>query len=172
MEKEVEQIGAKLFAYTSREHTAYYGKCFAQDGPRVVEILSDIIQEPKLSNDAIEREKGVILREMEEVESQIEEVIFDYLHGTAFQGSSLGYTILGPSENIKTMTRKNLEEYIRDHYTGPRTVLVAVGDVNHEEYVDLAKKYIGNLNPNFIHPDCPVKEFKPANYIGSEVFFS
>ena len=49
----------------------------------------------------IERERGVILREMQEVESNLQEVVFDHLHSTAFQGTPLGRTILGPTKNIK-----------------------------------------------------------------------
>lgn len=49
----------------------------------------------------IERERGVILREMQEVETNLQEVVFDYLHATAFQGTPLGRTILGPTKNIK-----------------------------------------------------------------------
>ena len=48
----------------------------------------------------IERERGVILREMQEVEMNLQEVIFDHLHAVAYQGTPLGRTILGPTENI------------------------------------------------------------------------
>jgi processing peptidase subunit beta len=63
--------------------------------------LSDIIQNPILGEREIERERSVILREMQEVDQQVEEVIFDHVHSIAYQGTPLGYTILGPSENIK-----------------------------------------------------------------------
>lgn len=49
----------------------------------------------------IDRERGVILREMQEVETNLQEVVFDYLHATAYQGTPLGQTILGPTDNIK-----------------------------------------------------------------------
>lgn len=49
----------------------------------------------------IERERGVILREMQEVETNLQEVVFDYLHATAYQDTALGRTILGPAENIR-----------------------------------------------------------------------
>lgn len=52
---------------------------------RVVEILSDIIQNSILREQEIERERGVILREMHEVETNLQEVVFDHLHATAFQ---------------------------------------------------------------------------------------
>lgn len=88
LELEVENLGAHLNAYTSREQTVYYAKAFDKDVPQAVDILSDILQHSKLEESAIERERDVILREQEEVEKQYEEVVFDHLHSVAFQGVS------------------------------------------------------------------------------------
>ena len=101
LELEVENMGAHLNAYTSREQTVYYAKAFSKDLPKAVDILSDILQNSTLGEAEIERERGVILREMQEVETNLQEVVFDHLHSTAYQGTPLGRTILGPSENIK-----------------------------------------------------------------------
>jgi predicted Zn-dependent peptidase len=63
LETEVENMGALLNAYTSREQTAYYAKCFSKDVEHAAEILSDIVQNPLLGQAQIEQERGVILRE-------------------------------------------------------------------------------------------------------------
>merc|ERR1712137_109715 len=96
LELEIENMGGHLNAYTSRENTVYYAKAFNNDVPAAVDILSDILQNSKLEAQAIERERDVILREQEEV-------VFDHLHATAFQGQPLGRTILGPKENIQSI---------------------------------------------------------------------
>ena len=88
----------------------------------------------------IERERGVILREMQEVEMNLQEVVFDHLHSVAYQGTPLGRTILGPTANIKSMTRDDLVTYIQTHYKGPRMVLAGAGGVNHEDLCQLATK--------------------------------
>ncbi|KAF9344380.1 hypothetical protein BGX26_004443, partial [Mortierella sp. AD094] len=85
IELQIENMGAHLNAYTSREQTVYYAKSFKADIPKSVEVLSDILQNSTLNNDAIERERDVILREQQEVDKQMEEVVFDHLHATAFQ---------------------------------------------------------------------------------------
>ncbi len=85
LELEVENLGAHLNAYTSREQTVYYAKSFRKDVPVAVDIISDILQNSKLENSAIERERDVILREQQEVDKQMEEVVFDHLHAVAFQ---------------------------------------------------------------------------------------
>ena len=58
-------MGAHLNAYTSREQTVYYAKCFAKDVDRSMNILADILQNPRLEEGAIDRERHVILREMQ-----------------------------------------------------------------------------------------------------------
>lgn len=148
LELEVENMGGHLNAYTSREQTAYFAKVFGRDVPRAVDMLSDILLGATLDERAIERERGVILREQEEVEKQMEEVIFDHLHAVAFPGSSLGRTILGSERNIRTITRRDIQNYIRMHYTAPRMVLAAAGGVEHETLVKLAEQAFASLPGN------------------------
>ena len=87
LELEVENLGAHLNAYTSREQTVYYAKSFRKDVPQAVDIISDILQNSKLESGAIERERDVIVREQQEVDKQYEEVVFDHLHSVAYQGT-------------------------------------------------------------------------------------
>ena len=110
-------MGAHLNAYTSREQTVYYAKAFSKDLPKAVDILSDILQNSTLGENEIERERGVILREMQEVETNLQEVVFDHLHSTAYQGTPLGRTILGPTENIKyDILENNMYQNIKIGY--------------------------------------------------------
>src|SRR3546814_203817 len=100
-----------------------------------MEILSDILTNSLLDEGAIARERDVILREMEEVNKQWDEVMLDHLHDTAFQGTGLGRTILGPEENIRNLTRNDLVDYIKTHYTADRFVIAAAGAVDHKQLV-------------------------------------
>ncbi|XP_013917072.1 PREDICTED: mitochondrial-processing peptidase subunit beta [Thamnophis sirtalis] len=131
-----------------------------------VEILADIIQNSTLGEAEIERERGVILREMQEVETNLQEVVFDYLHATAYQNTALGRTILGPTENIKSINRNDLVEYITTHYKGPRIVLASAGGVAHGELLELAKYHFGNL-PSIKKEGAPV--LPPCQFTGSEI---
>jgi len=121
-----------LNAYTSREQTVFYAKCLTSDLGNAVEILADILNNSKFGEQEIERERGVILREMQEVEMNLQEVVFDHLHAVAYQGTPLGRTILGPTQNIKSISRDDIVQYINTHYKGPRMVLAGAGGVNHE----------------------------------------
>ncbi|SPJ10389.1 mitochondrial-processing peptidase subunit beta, putative [Plasmodium sp. DRC-Itaito] len=170
LEKEIENMGAHLNAYTAREQTGYYCKCFKSDIKWCIELLSDILSNSIFDNNLIELEKHVILREMEEVEKCKDEVIFDKLHMTAFRDHPLGFTILGPEENIKNMKRKDIIDYIDKNYTSDRMVLCAVGDVQHEEIVKLAEHNFNHLktqeqkNNSFIY-----NNYEKPFFCGSEI---
>lgn len=164
LETEVENMGALLNAYTSREQTVYYAKCFSKDIGHATEILTDLLLNPTLAPQAIEYERNVILREMQEVNNVPEEVALDYLHATAFQGSSLGYTILGPEENIKSITEKDIRSYIDTYYTAPNIVLAAAGGVDHDELVGIAQEHLGSLSDK---NTAPVPD--QAGFVGSEI---
>lgn len=145
LEKEIENMGGHLNAYTSREQTVYYAKCFKGDLGQGVDILADILQNSTLNQGHLDFERGVILREMEEVEKTVEEVVFDRLHLTAFHDSPLGYTILGPVENIQSITREQLRAYIQRNYTADRMVIAAAGQIDHQYFTRLAAEHFGGL---------------------------
>ncbi|CAL5393620.1 unnamed protein product [Camellia sinensis] len=101
------------------------------------------------------------------VEGQTDEVIFDHLHATAFQYTPLGRTILGPAQNIKMITKYNLQKYISTHYTAPRMVIAASGAVKHEDIVEQVKKLFTKLSTDpTIASELVAKE--PAIFTGSE----
>ncbi|CAG2222456.1 MAS1 [Mytilus edulis] len=166
LELEVENMGAHLNAYTSREQTVYYAKSFSKDVNKAIDILSDILQNSTLGEQEIERERGVILREMQEVETNLQEVVFDHLHAVAYQGTPLGRTILGPTENIMTINRNDLLEYIGNHYKGPRIVLAGAGGVDHDELVKTAQQYFGNLGAGY---EGKIPTTETCRFTGSEV---
>ncbi|CAJ0931367.1 unnamed protein product, partial [Mesorhabditis belari] len=162
LELEVENIGAHLNAYTSREQTVYYAKCFSKDLDNSVDILSDILLHSLLGKREIEIERGVILREQEEVEQNFQEVVFDHLHTAAFKDNPLSMTILGSTNNIKTITRQHLVDYIKTHYRSGRMVLAASGGVKHDQVVRLAEKYFGELPIGSAESAFIPAQFKPC----------
>uniref|UniRef100_T1JF60 Mitochondrial-processing peptidase subunit beta n=1 Tax=Strigamia maritima TaxID=126957 RepID=T1JF60_STRMM len=166
LEAEIEAMGAHLNAYTTREQTAFYFKCMAQDLPKAVEILGDIMQNSKLEESEIEREKGVIMREMEEAETNISDVVFDHLHSMAYQGTPLGMTVLGPPENIKSMTKNDIINYIKNTCKGPRIVLAAAGGVRHEELVELGNQHFNKITQTY---EGAVPILTPTRFTGSEM---
>jgi predicted Zn-dependent peptidase len=90
-------------------------------------------------------------------ECEFEIVRYCFCFFFAIQNTALGRTILGPIENIQSINRDDLLEYISTHYKGPRIVLAAAGGVDHAELTHLAEKYFGSLSPSHegeIPPSC------------------
>lgn len=168
LEVEIENMGGHLNAYTSREQTCYYAKVGQAEVPKAVEILSDILQNSNLDDRAIERERDVILREMQEIEGMPEEVVFDHLHATAFQHSPLGRTILGPADNVRAITRQNLADYIATNYTAERMVIAAAGAIDHKALVASVEKAFGGVPSGGVSASELVKR-EPAIFTGSDV---
>lgn len=134
--------------------------------------MSDILSNSKLDHSAIERERDVILREQEEVDKQLEEVVFDQLHATAYMNQPLGRTILGPRENIASISRKDLVDYISTNYTADRMVLVSSGGIPHEELVQLAEKYFLSFKsapPTSYAAAVAAEQKRKPDFIGSEI---
>uniref|UniRef100_A0A3B4AQ57 Uncharacterized protein n=1 Tax=Periophthalmus magnuspinnatus TaxID=409849 RepID=A0A3B4AQ57_9GOBI len=164
LEQKVESMGAHLSAYTSREHTAYYMKTLSKDLP-IVELLADVVQSCSLNEADIEQQRTTVLRELEEVEGNLQEVCLDLLHATAFQGTPLGHSVLGPSGNA-SLTRQDLVDYINSHYKAPRMVLAAAG-VSHEELVGLANSHLSGVSFEYEGDAAPV--LSPCRFTGSEI---
>ncbi|XP_037535182.1 cytochrome b-c1 complex subunit 1, mitochondrial-like [Nematolebias whitei] len=167
LEQQVESMGAHLSAYTSREHTAYYMKTLTKDLPKAVELLSEVVQNCSLNEADIEQQRNVVLHELEEAEGNQQEVCLDLLHATAYQGTPLGQSVMGPSSNAKNVTRQDLVDYINRHYKAPRMVLAAAGGVDHEELVGLAQTHFGGVPFNYEADSIPVPS--PCRFTGSEI---
>ncbi|KAM9988100.1 hypothetical protein ACTFIZ_003473 [Dictyostelium cf. discoideum] len=168
IETEIENMGGSLNAFTSREHSAYYMKVLKDNVPNAVDILSDILQNSKFETSLIEQERDTILSENDYIQSKEDEVVFDQLHSAAFQGSALGRTILGPVENIKSITRDQIQEFINENYTGDRLVISAAGAVNHEQLVEQVKEKFANVKMSQVSKD--VKRAAITNdFVGSEL---
>ena len=167
LELEVENLGGHLNAYTSREQTVFYAKVFKKDVGQAMDILADILQDSRVEEEDVNRERETILREMREVDGQLEEVIFDRLHATAYRGTALGRTILGSEANIESITRDDIRTYVRRHYTAPRMVIAGAGAVQHDELVKLAEKLFSSVPSEPPAGQEPYME--PARFTGSDI---
>ncbi|KAI9351128.1 Metalloenzyme, LuxS/M16 peptidase-like protein [Zopfochytrium polystomum] len=165
LERQIESIGGNLGAYTSREQSAFFAKALSSDVSTAVDVLSDVIQRSTFTEDAINQERSVILQEIEDIEkNNKDQVVFDHLHGSAFQGNALGRPIAGHKENIESITHGDIANYLESNFTPDRMVLSAAGGVDHDALVKLAEKHFGSLAPAASAP----KVLKPT-FVGSEL---
>jgi processing peptidase subunit beta len=168
LEEGLENQGSHLNAYTSREQTTFYGQVLKENTKPMLATLADMLQNSEITESAVERERDTILREMQEVESIEEEVLFDRLHETAYRNHPLGYTILGPVENINSISRQDLINYRTSHYTGGRMVIAGAGGIDHDELVAHAQELFGNV-PAHTPEGFAEPVMKPAYFTGSDI---
>ena len=145
----IDRIGSNINAFTSRDITCYYTLSTYEHQAETFEILSDIFLNSTFPDEEIEKERGVVIEEINMTEDAPDEVCFD-LVATAFYGDTeLGRTILGPIENIKKFTRKDITDYMSKRYVPKNVVISVAGAVNVEETIALVDKYFANFVGEF-----------------------
>jgi predicted Zn-dependent peptidase len=160
--EEIEAVGGHLNAYTSRESTAYYAKVLKEDVGLALDILADILQHSTFEPDELERERTVILQEIGQANDTPDDIVFDYFQERAFPDQAMGRPVLGSPEIIKKLSRKSVVSYLKDHYGASRMVLSAAGNLDHNRFVALADKLLGDM------PAERAVTTEPARYVGGE----
>src|SRR3989337_3591524 len=111
--REIESVGGVLNAFTGREYTCFFAKILNKDLPRAADLLSDIFMNSKFDAKEMEKEKSVILQEIKMVEDTPDDLIHDLYAERFWQGHSLGWSVLGPTETIKSTIRERVLEYLQ-----------------------------------------------------------
>lgn len=143
LESDIESIGATLDLSYGREHSSFNMTVFKSDLAQGVDILSDMVTKPALANYA--KEKANILRKLEETKQDTRKVIDDRLHACAFRDYSLGFSTVGPFENIDSLSQEHLKKHVESNFTADKMVLAASGAVKHADLVKLAEKAFGGV---------------------------
>lgn len=145
--EQIEAVGGQMNAHTGREQTAYYVKLLKEDLELGVDIIADILLNSTFAPDELERERGVILQELGQVEDTPDDVIFDRFGETAYPGQAVGRPILGQAGIIETLPREALVSFCKRHYGASQMVLCAAGKVDHDALVAIASRAFSGLSP-------------------------
>lgn len=143
--EEIEAVGGILNAYTGRDQTTFYARILAQDMPLGLDLVSDLITEPALDEQEMNREREVILQELNQARDTPDDIIFDDLQETAFAHQPLGRSILGTDETIQSLQPTDVRTWLDDHYRAGSMVLAAAGKVDHDAIVKMAEDRLGGL---------------------------
>ena len=160
--EEIESVGGYLNAYTSRDVTAYYARVLKEDTKLSMDILTDIFQNSVFDPSELEKEREVILQEIGQCHDTPDDVIHDYFQEVTYKDQPLGRPILGPAAIVKSMTRDVLIEFMSRHYDPSQVVLVASGNVNHNQIVEWAQDML-SLKKIDVRP-----ALVPAQFIGGD----
>ena len=141
---EMDALGGQVNAFTSKECTCYYAKVIAEHLPRALGLLSDLLLSKKMDEAEFEKERGVILEEIAMGEDTPEDLVYDLLAEAYYGDYPLAQPILGPAEQIATVTREKLVEYRSKHYRPDNTVLAVAGQFDRAELEKIAEECLGH----------------------------
>ena len=140
--EDIESLGGYLNAFTSKEHTCFYGRGLTDHVEKTFEVLADMVQNSVFDPDEIKKESAVVIDELYDIEDSPDELIFDKFESNIFHGNSLGMPIIGTEKNLRSFKQKDLFKYVNENYTHDRFYIVASGNIEHKDLIKFAKKYI------------------------------
>jgi len=135
--KEIDQIGGLANAYTSKEFTCFHARVMSDHLPLAVDLLTDIFLHSVFSAEDIDRERQVILQEINMIEDTPDEHVHVLFGQNFWPGAALGRPILGTVDTVSRAGQEELFQYLKKHYLPNKIVISAVGDLEHEAFVDL-----------------------------------
>jgi len=138
---DIESLGGYLNAFTSKEHTCFYGRGLEQYVEKTYSVLADMIQNSIFKEKEIRKESCVVIDELRDIEDSPEELIFDKFETDIFPGNTLSLPIIGTEKNLKNFTRQDLLNYVKKNYCFNNLYIVASGAVNHTKLIELTYKY-------------------------------
>lgn len=137
----VDSIGGEMNANTGKEHTQFYIKAASKHLPLIFEVLTDMLQNPVLDAVELEKEKGVIVEEINMYKDLPMYEIENVLEQTMWPKQALGRDIAGTKESVMKFTREMFLDYINRHYQAPNMILGVSGKYNQSTLDELIKKH-------------------------------
>jgi predicted Zn-dependent peptidase len=133
----IDSVGGQMDAFTAKEYASYYIKVLDEHLGFAVDVLSDIVMNPALSVEDIEREKKVVLEEIKMVEDTPDDLVHELFTENFWADHPLGRPILGTKETVESLTQDALRRYFLGAYTAPNLIVAAVGNVDHARVRDI-----------------------------------
>ena len=137
----LEDVGGELNAYTTKEETALYASFIKEDYERAVELISDIAFNPVLPEKEIEKEKDVVIEEINSYLDNPAELIYDDFEELIFADQPIGHNIMGTVNTVKSFTHNALAEFISRNYNTDQMVFCSVGNITDKKILLLFRKY-------------------------------
>jgi predicted Zn-dependent peptidase len=140
---EIDDLGGELNAFTSKECTCVYVKLLGEHAPTAIEIINDMLIHSNFDEVEIQKERMIILDEINLYEDSAEDLVYDKLSEVIFKGHPLGRPILGSIKSINGMTREKILNFYNRHYNAENLVISIAGNYNEQELIALLDNSIG-----------------------------
>jgi predicted Zn-dependent peptidase len=137
----LEKVGGSINAYTAKEVTVFYAHFIDEYLETAVDVLSDITSNALFRREDIEKEKEVVIEEINSSYDAPDEVCHENFQEALYPDNSLGWPILGTGKNVSGFTREDIVKFWRGNYSAGNLVIAAAGNLRHSALVDLVNKY-------------------------------
>ncbi|KKR70463.1 MAG: Processing protease [Candidatus Nomurabacteria bacterium GW2011_GWB1_40_7] len=144
--KELDTLGSQYNAFTAQEYTGYYAKSDAKHFRKIFDVVSDIYLNSIFPETEMEKEKGVIIEEINMYEDMPQRHVQDLIMELLYGDQPAGWNIAGEKKNILKMKREDFVKYKRQHYLPEATVLIVAGSVTEKEVMKEVKKVFGKIS--------------------------
>ena len=158
----IEDVGGFINAYTDLFTTAYHVHVLKNDIALGLDIIADILQNSTMNPKELAKEKGVITQEINMINDNPRNVIWDFFNQTAYPDQPIGRPIIGNEKNVLSFSSKQLLDYIHTQYTPDRMVISASGAVEHNQFLEECKKLFLGIKPG------KAPAVLPAKYVGGD----
>ncbi len=142
---EVDAIGGEFNAFTSKEYTGYYVRCAGESREVALDVLVDMLRHSKFEPEEIEREKGVIIEEMNMYLDTPRDLVDNVYEEELFGDQPLGWMVLGRKEAIHAANRETFLDYLGQWYR-PDRVVVGLGGNLEGDFLGQIEELMGDLN--------------------------
>jgi predicted Zn-dependent peptidase len=141
----IDKIGGQLNAFTAKESTCYYAKVLDSHFDIALDVLADMFLNSSFVKEEIEKEKGVIMEEINMYEDSPEDLVHDLFSQGVWSGNPLGMSILGTEESLSALSRESIFDYYKSNYTPENIVISVVGNIKHNVVVEKVEKQFRDL---------------------------
>lgn len=168
----LENVGADLNAFTTKEETVIYASFLKEDYDRTLELFQDILFHSIYPEKEIGKEKQVVIDEIRSYQDSPSDQVFDDFEDQVYKGHALGKNILGTERSIRKFGREDIFSFIRHNYRPERIVIASVGNIDLKRLTAFASKYF-NQDPDRGKPlpRKPFRGYKPANIVLEKKIF-
>ncbi len=157
----IDNIGGQLNAFTGKEQTCFYAKVLDQHLPIAIDVLGDMLTNSLFLDEEIQKEKGVIIEEINMYLDEPEDLVYELLNELMFKNTTLEYPILGNEKSVLQLNRDEITNYFYENYNAADIVISLAGKLDPVETMKLLNQ---NFN-NFKKDKTEIVNTLPQNYI-------
>lgn len=143
--EQFEEIGAITNAFTSDEYTGYYGKSHPRHLTKIIEMVGDIVINASLPKEELEKEKGVIIEEINMYEDMPQAKVLEGLGSLLYGDTPAGRGVIGTKESVRAFTRTDVVKYKDTYYNAKNTIIAVVGAFNEQHIIESIKNTFSKI---------------------------